>query len=192
MSHAATTVSWSRGVRGCRLEAAPPQRTCESGCVDQALTPGGSSLGASRQPLQPRLGLSSDASFPPTEGTMRRYLVLALAATVALTPRASSRQELAPGQRIRIRTSAVGARPLVGTLARHDSTTLWLQRDSSLDSIPLAAIRALERSAGAEQTPAAPGLLSIVWLGGLAAVTYAGSQSQGCNSSLEHIGCGVL
>ena len=123
---------------------------------------------------------------------MRGYLVTALAATVALIPRVSSGQELAPGQRIRIRTSAVGARPLVGTLARHDSTTLWLQRDSSLDSIPLAAIRALERSAGAEQTPAAPGLLSIVWLGGLAGATYAGSQSQGCNSSLEHIGCGVL
>ena len=127
---------------------------------------------------------------------MRGYLVPALAATVALIPRASSGQELAPGQRIRIRTSAVGARPLVGTLARHDSTTLWLQRDSSLDSIPLAiplaAIRALERSAGAEQTPAAPGLLGIVWLGGLAGATYAGSQSQGCNSSVEHIGCGVL
>ncbi len=123
---------------------------------------------------------------------MRGYLVTALAATVALIPRVSSGQELAPGQRIRVRTSAVGERPLVGTLARHDSTSLWLQRDSSLDSIPLAAIRALERSAGAEPTFAAPGLFAIVWLGGLAGVTYAGSQSHGCNSTVEHIGCGVL
>ena len=123
---------------------------------------------------------------------MRGYLAPALAATVALIPRASPGQELAPGQRVRVRTSAVSERPLVGTFARHDSTTLWLRRDSSLDSIPLAAIRALERSAGAEQIPPATGLLSIVWLGGLAGATYAGSQSQGCNSSLEHIGCGLL
>src|SRR5436309_11929595 len=123
---------------------------------------------------------------------MRGYLVTALAATVALIPRVSSGQELAPGQRIRVRTSVVGERPLVGTLARHDSTSLWLQRDSSLDSIPLAAIRALERSAGPETTFAAPGLFTIVWLGGLAGVTYAGLQSHGCNCTLEYIGCGVL
>jgi len=105
---------------------------------------------------------------------MRRYLVPALAATVALIPQVSSGQELAPGQRIRVRTSAVGERPLVGTLARHDSTTLWLQRDSSLDSIPLAAIRVLERSAGAERTFAAPGLLDIVVLGGLVGSSCVG------------------
>ncbi len=120
---------------------------------------------------------------------MRGHLVLFLAATVALTPRLTAAQDLAVGQRIRVRASGVAEHPVIGTIARYDSATLWLQRDSALDSIPLNAIRALERSAGSERREVAPGLEAVVFLGGLTAVTYAEFQSKGCNSTVDRIGC---
>lgn len=123
---------------------------------------------------------------------MRGHLVLSLAATVALTPRLTAAQDLAPGQRIRVRASGVAEHPVIGTIARYDSATLWLQRDSALDSIPLNTIRALERSAGSERILVAQGLSDVVYLGGLTAVTYGASQSHGCNSTVQHIGCGIL
>jgi hypothetical protein len=123
---------------------------------------------------------------------MRGHLVLFLAATVALTPRLTAAQDLAVGQRIRVRASGVAEHPVIGTIARYDSATLWLQRDSALDSIPLNTIRALERSDGFEKNPVAPMLLDVVYLGGLTAITYAGSQAHGCNSTAAHIGCGIL
>ncbi len=123
---------------------------------------------------------------------MRGHILLSLAATLALTPRGTGAQDLAPGQRIRVRASGVAEHPVIGTIARYDSATLWLQRDSALDSIPLNAIRALERSAGYEKNPVAPRLQDVVFLGGLTAVTYGASQARGCNSTVEHIGCGIL
>src|SRR5260370_40297912 len=129
---------------------------------------------------------------PPTERTMRGHLVLSLAATVALTSRVTAAQDLALGQRIRVHASGVAEHPVIGTIARYDSATLWVQHDSALDSIPLKAIRALERSAGSQQGPVAPGLLAVTWLSGLTAATYGGSQAQGCNSTAEHVACGLL
>src|SRR5260370_38639296 len=129
---------------------------------------------------------------PPTERTMRGHLVLSLAATVALTSRVTAAQDLALGQRIRVHASGVAEHPVIGTIARYDSATLWVQHDSALDSIPLKAIRALEPSAGSQQGPAAPGPLALTWLSGLTAATYGGSQAQGCNSTAAHIRCGIL
>ena len=123
---------------------------------------------------------------------MRGHIVLSLVATLALTPRVAGAQDLAPGQRIRVHASGLAGHPVIGTVARYDSTTLWVQRDSALDSIPLNAIRALERSSGSERTPVASGLDDIVWLAGITAITYEASQGSGCNSTAKHIGCGIL
>jgi hypothetical protein len=123
---------------------------------------------------------------------MRGHLVLSLVATVALTPRVTGAQDPAPGQRIRVHAPGLAEHPVIGTVARYDSTTLWLQRDSALDSIPLNAIRSLERSTGSELTPIAPVLLNVAFFGGLTAITYEASQGSGCNSTAEHIGCGIL
>jgi hypothetical protein len=122
---------------------------------------------------------------------MRGFL-LSVTAALVLSPRAAAGQNLTLGQRVRVHMRGRAEQPVIGTVSRYDSTTLWVQRDSLRDSIPVSAIRAIERSAGAEKTPRAPVLLGIVWLGGLAAATYAGSQSQGCNSTVEHVGCGAL
>jgi hypothetical protein len=123
---------------------------------------------------------------------MRGHIVLSLAATITLTPRVTGAQDLPLGQRIRVRAPGVAEHPVIGTVTRYDSATLWLQRDSTLDSIPLNAIRALERSDGSERVPVAEGLLDVVYLGGLTAITYGASQSHGCNSTVQHIGCGIL
>lgn len=123
---------------------------------------------------------------------MRGHIVLFLAAIVGLTPRATWAQDLAPGQRIRVRVPGVAEHPVIGTVVRYDSTTLWVQRDSTLDSIPLHAIRALERSDGSELEPVDDGLLNLVFLSGLGVATYEASESNGCNSTVKHIGCGLL
>jgi len=101
-------------------------------------------------------------------------------------------EDLPIGQRIRVHAFGLAEHHVVGTVARYDSATLWLQHDSTLDSIPLNAIRILERSGGYERTEVAPTMADVVYLGGLTAITYGASQGSGCNTTVKHIGCGVL
>lgn len=120
---------------------------------------------------------------------MRHLPLLGFLAVIGLAPVTASGQDLAPGDRIRVKAPTIGPTWVVGEFVAREGDGLQIRlEDSTLSSIPMDGVKRLQRLETVE-------VANAEWLGwtvlvaSVAAGAYFGTTSTSCEA--DNVVCGI-
>ena len=120
---------------------------------------------------------------------MRHLPLLGFLAVIGLAPVTASGQDLAPGDRIRVKAPTIGPTWVVGEFVAREGAGLQIRlEDSTLSSIPMDGVKKIQRLETVEVANAR-WLAWTVLVASVAAGAYFGTTSSSCEA--DEVVCGI-